>query len=84
MLYEISDDEFRVLRGTCLFAYQVLRGESPDVASEQMQQIRDVFHRLESQRAETQEGEQEPAAPDVPEGQGVLVLGDKAVDQPGT
>lgn len=73
MLYEISDEDFKVLRGICLFAYQVLREESPTVPSAQMQQIRDTFHRLEAQRGETEEAPQEPANEDVSEGAQLLL-----------
>jgi hypothetical protein len=60
MKYEISDEQFYILRGACLVAYKVLSQETNGVVDAPMQEIRDTFNALEKQRDEPQDDEPQP------------------------
>lgn len=76
MQYEISEEDFRVLRGACAVAYMAMAQETNNVVSAEMGMIRDACNRLETQHDEAEKAQSESAAEDVPQGQGLLVLGD--------
>ena len=64
MKYEISEEDWSVLRAACLTCYMALSEETNGVVSAEMGMVRDMFHRLEEQRPPEPE---EPVI-EIPEG----------------
>lgn len=49
MQYEITEEDFRVIRASCAVAYMSLAEETKGVVSPEMGMIRDACNRLEEQ-----------------------------------